>query len=82
MSIPEQLQVLVPVVLQHAAGSVLATAQLSLLDGGPWNGLVTEAALLNRVLYKSKNQHRSSKHFKKLQQVLCCGGGNWVLVDG
>ncbi len=72
MSIPEQLQVLVPVVLQHAAGSVLATAQLSLLDGGAWTALVTEATLLSKILYKSKNQHRSSKHFKKLQEV-----GRW-----
>lgn len=70
MTIPEHLQVLQPVVLRrHTTGSVLATARLSLLDGGAWQGLVTEDSLLTRVLYKSKNQHRASKHFKKLQQV-------------
>ena len=28
-----------------------------------------EAALLKKLLYKSKNQHRSSKHFQYLTQV-------------
>lgn len=70
MTIPDHLQVLQPVVLRHhTTGSVLATARLSLLDGGAWASLVTEASLLARVLYKSKNQHRASKHLKKLQQV-------------
>lgn len=28
-----------------------------------------EAALLKKLLYKSKNQHRSSKHFQCLSEV-------------
>ena len=30
-----------------------------------------EAALLSKLLYKSKNQHRSSKHFQYLSEVCC-----------
>ena len=28
-----------------------------------------ESSLLDKLLYKSKNQHRSSKHFQRLQEV-------------
>lgn len=31
----------------------------------------TELAILKRLLYKSKNQHKSTLHFRKLRQVRC-----------
>lgn len=31
--------------------------------------LVKEAALLDRLLYKNRNQHRGSLHFRKLSEV-------------
>jgi len=34
-----------------------------------WRGVVDEVATLRRVLYKSMNQHKGSKHLKHLQEV-------------
>lgn len=67
MTIPEHLQVLQPVALRH--GTTAPTLAIGLGNGGAWATLATEASLLARVLYKSKNQHRASQHLKKLQQV-------------
>ncbi|DBA79811.1 hypothetical protein WJX77_011348 [Trebouxia sp. C0004] len=58
----------IPDVDSAARGANLLALQGSLVRTDLWH----EAALLSKLLYKSKNQHRSSKHFQYLSEVKRC----------
>jgi Domain of unknown function (DUF4477) len=52
-----------------AAPSVYAAMLLVLQASFQQPELWREAALLDRLLYKNRSQHRSSCHFQRLQEV-------------
>ncbi|KAL0021447.1 hypothetical protein WJX79_000584 [Trebouxia sp. C0005] len=58
----------IPDVESAARGANFVALQGSLVRTDLWY----EAALLSKLLYKSKNQHRSSKHFQYLSEVKQC----------
>ncbi|KAL0050812.1 hypothetical protein WJX82_007614 [Trebouxia sp. C0006] len=58
----------IPDVDSAARGANLVALQGSLVRTDLWY----EVALLSKLLYKSKNQHRSSKHFQYLTEVKRC----------